>query len=143
MKKTVITMSLALVLAAAQAPATQAGKKEWAAVAGFVGGVLVANAAHGHNAYYHEPVRVHHHHTKVIYEPSASVYHHPPHHRGGGRHRAPPPPPQGYYEWRTERVWVPGAWMIEELRCGTRRRVWQPGHYQMVRNRVWVNACAW
>lgn len=129
-------MGLAAAVTIAHGMPAQAGKKEWAAVAGFVGGVLVANAAQGHRTYhrevvYHQPVQ------HVVYQPAQTVV---------IRHTQPAP--RGYYEWRTERVWVPGCWVYEPCGYNSRRKVWQPGYYRTVQNRVWVSAgyassCGW
>jgi len=122
MKKILMTAGLAVAMAAGHAMPASAMNKEWAAVAGFVGGVLVANAANCN--------------TRTYYQPAPVVYHEAPRHVVHYEYQAPP---RGYYEYRTERVWVPGSWSYEYSSCGSRRNVWQPGYYETHRNKVWVS----
>ncbi|HMO52693.1 MAG TPA: hypothetical protein PKE26_15995 [Kiritimatiellia bacterium] len=135
-----ITMGLAAALVAGMSTPARAMNKEWAAVAGFVGGVLVANSAYCRPAttVYHQP-RVVYQQPVVVYESAPVVVHQRPS-RVVVRHE---PVRRGYYEWRTERVWVPGTWIYEDLGCGSRRKIWQPGYYETVRNKVWVDPCGW
>jgi hypothetical protein len=142
MKKTVSIASLALAVWSAQVLPAQAINKEWAAVAGFVGGVLVANAANHHPAprtvYYSQPAVVCPPAPVVVHHPAPVVYHQPApvvEHHYHYRHQ-----PRGYYEYRTERVWVPGSWVHHPSPCGSRRQTWQPGYYSTQRNKVWVQA---
>lgn len=126
MKKSIMTMGLAAAVLSAQSIPAQAINKEWSAVAGFVGGVLVANAASCNRGYqrqvvYQQPIQ------QVIYQPVERVV---------IRER---PAPSGYYEWRTERRYVPGYWVHEDDGCGYRRKVWQPGYYKTVRVKTWVD----
>jgi len=139
MKKYLTTLSVAAAVIAAQAMPARAINKEWSAVAGFVGGVLVANAAHGHRSYhrdvyYHRPVQ------HVVYQPVQHVVYQPVQHVVYQPVVYHEPQPRGYYEWRTERVWNPGCWVYESYGYNSRRKVWQPGYYQTVRNKVWVSA---
>ncbi|HMP72452.1 MAG TPA: hypothetical protein PKE55_04235 [Kiritimatiellia bacterium] len=116
MKTTWIAGCLAVGLTLGAGAPAQAMNREWAAVAGFVGGVLVSHAVHAPRA------TVVHHHAPVVRE--TVVIHEPP--------------PSGYWEVRSERIWVPGQWIHHDLGCGRFQRVWQPGHYQVVQRRVWV-----
>ena len=45
----------------------------------------------------------------------------------------------GYYTYRTQRVWVPGKWVVRVNRNGVRRKVWVPGRYKTSQRRHWVN----
>jgi hypothetical protein len=117
MKRTMAITAVAVALVVGSARPAQAINKEWSAVAGFVGGVLVANAAHGNRGYSRE----------VVYTPSVrhvTVYHEPA--------------PSGHWEWQHQRVWVPGCWIYENRGCGARRKIWQPGYYRVVKTKVWV-----
>ena len=144
MKTYMTTLGVAAALFAAQNMPAQAINKEWSAVAGFAGGVLFANAAQHHRSYhrpavYHQPVQ------HVVYQqPVQHVVYHQPVRTVHVRHQ---PAPQGYYEWRTERVWVPGTWIYEPCGYNSHRKVWQAGYYTTVRNKVWVSvsssSCGW
>ena len=118
---------LSAVLLAAQVMPAQAINKEWSAVAGFAGGMLVANAINCNRGYssrqvgYQQPV--------VYHQPVQTVVVHQPQ-------------PQGYYQWQTQRSWVPGCWVYEDRGCGTTYKVWRPGYYQTYRTKVWVDAYA-
>lgn len=119
---------LSAVLLAAQVMPAQAINREWSAVAGFAGGMLVANAINCNRGYsrqvvYQQPV--------VYHQPVQTVVVHQP-------------PPQGYYRWETSRSWVPGCWVYEDRGCGTTYKIWQPGYYQTYRSKVWVDtSCGW
>ena len=134
MKKSLVTCGIALVLAGAQVQPAKAINEEWSAVAGFVGGVLFANAANCNRSYSYQPSTVVYREPAVVYETQPTYV---------VRHR---PEPQGYYEWRTERIWVPGCWVYEDDGCGYRRKIWQSGYYKTNRYKVWVTArrdCSW
>ncbi len=121
---------LAAIVLASQAMPAQAINKEWSAVAGFVGGVLVANAANCHRGYNRV---VYQQQPTVIYQPVQTVV-------------VEQPMPQGYYRWETERIWVPGCWVYEDRGCGTTYKIWQPGYYKTVKHKVWVDSrasCGW
>lgn len=142
MKNKIFISGVVLALVVASALPAEAGSRSRdravAAVAGFVGGVLVANAAHGSHRVDH-----HYYHPAPVIRPSRPVHYERPqrviYHQ--------PAQPTGHYEWRTERVWVPGQWVYETLRCGSQRQVWKPGHYITQRTRVWVSydnvVCGW
>lgn len=126
MKKSMMILSLAASILAAQSMPAKAINKEWSAVAGFAGGVLVANAASCYRGYsrpvvYHQPVQ------QVVYQPVERVV---------VRERQVQ---TGYYEWRTERRYVPGFWVYEDMGCGNRRKIWEPGYYETVRVKSWVD----
>jgi hypothetical protein len=147
MKKRWITAGMAMAMALGQATPAKAINEEWAAVAGFVGGLLVANASQGHSSTrythttYYQPAPV------VVHSPPPVVIHEaPPRHVV--RHRPAPPPPRGYYEVQTRRVWVPGRWVYEDTGCGRPRKIWEPGYYDTIREKIWVSAsrgrgCSW
>ena len=138
MKNMLITAGLTAAMAAGPVMSAQAINKEWAAVAGFVGGVLVANAANCNSqTYYYSPPPPPP--PPVVYHQPAPVVHHY-HHQPAPVVRYEHAPRRGHYEYRTERIWVPGAWVYQDSGCGSRRRVWQPGYYQTSREKVWINA---
>lgn len=97
-------------------PKANAINEEWSAVAGFVGGVLAANAFDNHS---HRTVTVNHYDN---YYQRTEYYR-----------------PSGRYEWRSTRVYIPGRWVYEYTPCGRRERIWQPGYYTYERERVWVS----
>lgn len=122
MKSMLMTAGLTAAMVTGSAIPAKAMNEEWAAVAGFVGGVLIANAANcSSRSYYYE---------------SAPVYREPPRHVVHYEYERPS---RGRYEYRTERVWVPGYWTRERSHCGT-RNVWQPGYYETTREKVWVSS---
>ncbi len=125
MKTNMITFGIAAAFLAAQSMPVQAINREWSAVAGFAGGVLVANAYHCHRGYsrqviYQQPIQ------HVVYQPVQTIVYQEP-------------VRTGYYEWLTERVWVPGCWVYEDRGYGTTYKIWQPGYYKTMRTKVWVD----
>lgn len=138
MKTSLMTVGVAAAMLIGHSMPARAINEEWAAVAGFVGGVLVANAATcGPRTTYVQP-------STVVYQAPPVVVHEPP---PRVVYYERPSRPRGYYEHRTERVWVPGRWVYEDLGCGRERKIWEPGYYETVRNKVWVSysrgACDW
>jgi hypothetical protein len=127
MKRNMITIAgLSAVILAAQSMPAQAINREWSAVAGFAGGVLVANAFHHNRGYYAQPVCYQRPVQQVIYQPVQTLVYQEP-------------VRTGYYEWLTERVWVPGCWVYEDRGYSAPYKIWQPGYYTTVRNKVWVD----
>ena len=129
MKKGLIIAGLAVAVTFMQVQPVQAINKEWSAVAGFVGGLLFANAANCSPRYeqrvtYSQPVQ-----RKVVYQQPVQTT----------RVVYEEPVQTGYYAWRTKRVWVPGRWVYEQTPCGTQRKVWYQGHYKTTRYKVWVD----
>lgn len=55
---------------------------------------------------------------------------------------APPPPPAGHYEVRQVRTFIPAHWTFI-MRGHHRVRVFNPSHYEMVAQRIWVNGPAY
>lgn len=88
-----------------------AGDEGWAALGGFLGGVLIGQSASC------VPRTVIH--RDVIVESRPSVC--------------------GHYEWVEERYWIPGRYVVERDRCGRRTRVWEPGRYAYRKVRVWTD----
>jgi hypothetical protein len=122
MKKLAFAPVLVAALGLLAAPQTaHADRRAAAAVGGFIGGVIVgsvlANKHHGPPP------------PEVVYAPPPPEYCPPP---------PPPPPPTGYWTWSTTRVWVPGRWVVTYDHCGRHYRHWQPGYYEIRRERVWV-----
>jgi hypothetical protein len=125
-KLTALALSAAA-LSLAPKPAL-AGDREWAAVGGFVGGLIIGSALneHRHDAY---PAR---HTTVVVARPAPpAVCYAPVIDRCDDR-------PAGYWLRVEERVWVPGYWAVS-YDCGRRVRYFVPGHYECRVNRVWVS----
>lgn len=114
--KKIIAVSLIGALMLTIAPTANAINKEWSAVAGFVGGVLVANAFDGGS---HCAPRT------VYYEQRPVEYHYYE--------------PSGRWEYRTERVWVPGRWQYSYDHCGNQSRYWQSGYYRTYQTKTWVS----
>lgn len=124
MKATWMVVGLSGMMAFATVQPVQAMNKEWAAVAGFVGGLLVANAGPCGPVYRTAPVYRDYSTQYYTSEPRVTVQY---------STRA-----RGHYQWQTEREWVPGCWTYEDMGCGRSRKVWQPGHYRTFRTKVWV-----
>lgn len=98
----------------------QAGDDGWAALGGFIGGLIV------HDIF--EP----HHHTTVIKETRYRSDYQPRrnHHRETHSER---------YEYRWEKKWVPGYYSYEEDSCGYVEKIWHPGYYTRVKVKVLVS----
>jgi hypothetical protein len=45
---------------------------------------------------------------------------------------------KGHWEYRKQRVWIPGHWEWVVGRCGQERRVWVDGYYRFKKVKVWV-----
>ncbi len=115
MKKTVIAGIVAGCLVALVPRPVQAGSDEaLAALGGFVGGVILSEAARTPSQ------RVIHQRTVI--------------HRDVVVDR----PARVRYEMRPRKRWVPGCWVYERGPCGGRVRVWDPGHWETVYVRVKV-----
>lgn len=107
-------------------PKAKAINEEWSAVAGFVGGLLVANVANDSCTVSRAPRTVNYNHN-YYYENTRRA-------------------PRGHYQWETRRVWVPGRWQYYYNDCGRREKYWSAGYYKVERTRVWVsqsNSCSW
>ncbi|MBI2518334.1 MAG: hypothetical protein HYV95_15750 [Opitutae bacterium] len=118
------TKLTALVLTAATAlsltpKSAFASDKEWAAVGGFLGGLIVGTAINDshHDSY---PRRT----TTVIVN---------------GRGDRCDDRPEGYWKNVTVRVWVSGCWIEERGRHGNCYRRYVEGHYEFRTDRVWVS----
>jgi hypothetical protein len=48
--------------------------------------------------------------------------------------------PRGYWRETAMNVWVPSQWAIRYDRFGRPTNYWQPGHYEVRNQRVWVEA---
>lgn len=134
MKKLVVASVIAALCGSPLVPSkAHAGSDEaWAAIGGFIGGVVVGTAIHDHDDHGHHG---HGRHwcppprcggTEIII-------------RGGGGYRRCAP---GHWEWVRVKVWVPGHWRWERDGCGRRIKVWVPGCHEYRRERRWVeNRC--
>jgi hypothetical protein len=59
--------------------------------------------------------------------------------RGHGSHkRYGHQAPRGHYEYRTQKVWVPGGWHYYTDECGRTSRVYKNGRYEHQKVKVWV-----
>ena len=123
MKSWIVVWLLTLALIAGPSMEAKAINREWSAVAGFLGGVLVANNYHyrheyrGSRCYASQPVVV-----QQACPPQVVVVEQP----------------AGHYELQERQVWVPGAWVYQEIGPNTYQKVWQPGCYKTETIRVWV-----
>lgn len=128
MKTTGIIAALSLTFLS-QSPRVYTGDEGWAALGGFVSGLIAANA--GHRQFHAEHYNRGRHRSEIKYE----------RHRGSevvvsinrSRHVQP-----GHYEYRTVRRWVPGHWVYHEDDCGRTTKVWSSGHYAHRTIKVWV-----
>jgi len=131
MNKIAITSVLAVMTGLAGAPQTaQArGDEALAAIGGFIGGVLIASAAHDHHAAQYAYCEfdgcgnryvVAHRHGQDYY--GRDYY---------GRDRR---------DWITVRVWVPGHWTIRIGDHGHRARYYERGRYEFRRQLVIVDS---
>jgi len=124
------TQLTALALTAATAlsftpQSAQAGDKEWAAVGGFLGGLIVGSVIndHDHDRGYRR------HDTTVIIDRNR---------HGGCNDRCDDRcDHRGYWKTVEVRAWVPGCWETR-YDCGRRVRIYIPGHYEYRNDRVWV-----
>lgn len=97
----------------------QAINEEWAAVAGFVGGVLFSEASRcDRTVVVERPV----YERRIVHRPVIIEE----------------PEPCGYWEVRKEKIWVPGNWTYVDIGCGRYRKVWNEGYYRWESRRVWV-----
>ena len=125
MKSWIVVSLLTLGLMVGPSMEAKAINKEWSAVAGFLGGVLVAN----------------NHHYRQSYRREARCYTAQP--VVVQQQYCPPPvvvvqQPSGHYELQERQVWVPGTWVYQEIGPNTYQKVWQPGCYKTETVRVWV-----
>jgi len=111
------------------APQAQAINEEWAAVLGFIGGVLVAKSSDCDRE-----TRVVVREERYHIERPAMVY------RPRRRHcdHTEIEVPSGYYKTITERYWVPGRRIITRGHCGRKAIRYIQGYYDYREIRVWV-----
>ncbi|MBL9216580.1 MAG: hypothetical protein JNG83_13970 [Opitutaceae bacterium] len=114
MKTKIIALALVAATAVSLTPKPAlAGDKEWAAVGGFVGGLIVGSVlSDGRHDGYGDR------HTTVVVNHSR---------------------PSGYWKEVSVRVWVPGYHVEERGRHGRIYRRYIPGHYECRTDRVWVS----
>lgn len=117
------TKFTALVLTAATAltltpKSAFAGDKEWAAVGGFLGGLIVGSAINDsrHDSYSHRTS------TVIVNDRDDRCYDRP----------------EGYWKDVSVRTWVPACWEVR-YECGRRIRVYVPGYYAYRTERIWVS----
>lgn len=113
--KTISIISLLAVLALAATPRAEARDNTGAIVGGIVGGIIIGSILADDDD-----------HDRRV---STSV-------TVGYDHRRDAA--YGRWEWTTSRTWVPGYHERHRDSCGRRYTVWVPGHYAVVRERVWV-----
>lgn len=119
MKNQLIALSLITVTALSLAPKPAvAGDKEWAAIGGFIGGVIIGNAISDSHRSSYPPPRS----TTVIVNDRCD----------DGR--------DGYWKTVSVRVWVPGYWVEERRHFGRSCRSYVAGHYEYRHDRVWVSS---
>jgi hypothetical protein len=127
MKKIAWMVGGAMALAMAWPQACLAGgrgNEGWAALGGFVGGLIVGNSrcAPPPACYYPPPVV----YTPVVVERPVIIER---------------PVETGYYRYEERQVWEPGRWVYERDYCGNRIRTWVPGCYRTVQVKTWVPGC--
>lgn len=95
-----------------------AGDKEWAAVGGFLGGIILgaAIADNHHDTYSHTGGT-----TVIVRDRDDRCEDN-----------------DGYWDTVSVSVWVPGDWVYRRD-CGRRVRIYIPGHYEDRHQRVWVS----
>jgi hypothetical protein len=59
-----------------------------------------------------------------VYAPSAPVY----------------VAPRGYWQETAVNVWIPSHWVARHDRFGRSINYWEPGHYEVQTQRVWIDA---
>lgn len=111
-KLTAIALTAATALSFAPKPA-YAGDKEWAAVGGLIGGLIIGSAIS--EARHHDAPRT----TTVIVRDNDRC-------------------DDGYWREVQVRTWVDGCWETR-YDCGRRVRIFTPGHYVYRTDRVWVS----
>lgn len=119
MKTMAMVMAGLVALGVATPRPAQAINEEWAAVAGFVGGVLFSEASRCDRTVVVERPVVE---RRVVHRPVVIER----------------PEPCGYWEVRRVKVWVPGSWTYIDLGCNRYRKVWNEGYYRWESQRVWV-----
>ena len=120
MNKLIIT-SVALAvgtLIGTPAPAKADDGEVLAAIGGFIGGVIVGS--HSRDVEYLPPAPRSHFGVSVVVD---------------SRHGR-----SGHWEYVSMRTWVPGRWLVRFDDCGRRVRTFERGHYEVRRERVWVDA---
>lgn len=112
MNKLIIVSVVAALSGMGLAPQNaQAGNNEvWAALGGFVGGVIVGSALDDD------------HNSTVVVNAGYGNY-----------------PRRGYWEVVSVRTWVPGYWVVRYDDCGRRYKHFNRGHYTLTKKRVWVD----
>lgn len=112
MKKLIIASVIVALSGMGLAPQNaQAGNNEaWAAIGGFIGGVIVGSALDEDQ------------NSSVVINASY-----------GHNHR------RGYWEVVAVRTWVPGYWVVKYDDCGRRYRHFNRGYYTTTKQRVWVD----
>jgi len=118
-----VTIGLIGALVFGVAQPVKAGDREWAAAAGLLGGIIIGSQYNSHS----------HHTIEYGYRTMPGS--------GSCDTYRPPREPEGHYEYRTERVWVPGCWEYEYNSCGRRVSYWRPGYYKTYETRIWVSHC--
>ncbi|MGC9450008.1 MAG: hypothetical protein ACP5I4_01055 [Oceanipulchritudo sp.] len=130
MKNTIRTLIIATLLLGPATTRAHADDEAWAALGGFVAGVITGAVIEDSNDY-HGGVSIAVGERRGRYDRydrgRHDRYDRHPGHRG-----------KGHWEIKRVRVWIPGRWEFTVNRCGDRIRVWEPGHYGWRREKVWV-----
>ena len=131
MNKIAIASVLAVLTGLAGAPQTAQARddKVLAAIGGFIGGVLIASAAHD----YHAPQ-----HAYCEFDSCGDRY--VVNHRHGGDRFGRDRYGRDRYDWVTVRVWVPGRTVVRYDNCGNRVRYHERGHYEFRKEYVVVDS---
>lgn len=121
MLKSIITIGLVCVCVCTP-PKANAINEEWAAVAGFVGGMLF-QAASQNSHVIHQPQQVVYHTPEPVYQRPQRICR-----------------PRGHWEVVQHREWVPGYWSWSIDKCGRKTRRYINGYWDYTTERVWVAA---
>lgn len=144
MKKHIRFTVIPLIILGLAAGNAHAGDDEaFAAIGGFVAGVITGAIIDDHNDHDRVRVSVHGGYRDRHYDRGR---HYDRHRRdcrkrdcrGCGHGYKTKHHRSGHWETKRVRVWVPGYWDVEISRCGDRVKVWRRGHYEWRKERVWV-----
>lgn len=131
MKKNIIIVTSIMAASLIAVPKASAINEEWAAVAGFVGGVLFQAATSDTHVSLPRVTYNHHvysdsHYNRVQYRTQCTP--------------RPAPPPSGYWKVIEDRRWIPGTWYYEYDECGRSTKYWREGYWDHFQRKVWVSS---
>ena len=132
---------ITVILVGLSAAPAHADDEAWAAVGGFVAGIITGASIDNHdNHRYDSGVRVsvgsRHYPSNTRYDRHRSYRGHSGVRYETRRHSGG----RGHYTYRKVRVWVPGRWDFVRNHCGDHVRVWKDGYYNYRTEKVWVSS---